>query len=533
MKCTKISGKCFSIWLLCNGDPFGANAHKDVTFVRYILQESDREPTEYIEKRSGQALLPIWGFVEELLPRARLQGDNTLFKEGVYLGHPLVQQEVLDPEPIVLPGDIKRLVLDSELVIGTGRNFRDDGKGRKSKKDNYNYVPFTKDNYDEMIDAGISYFTAKGEQIDWIYDRAVFYDGRSSDVNFPEELYRSNFLGHSMFIDEPACLLAGEYPEGVSTDVPPKMIYDHITKHKSRHSCRKWFQEAGLDMGDMKIVEPLPIWETYVGTSYYQLAANPYGFVQECRWHIDPDYDSAQILILQRLNAEYDAEISVTPENLFLWFYSQMRGPARVFGSRWGMSIYGQAEPQLRLPSMKLAYDMGASYIWFWTSDHGHHVPYTEQIALTRAIRQYADANPRPPLKQLISKAETVIVLPYGYTLPSLWHLYMWGTHLYATDRTNDLGKTYKEVLTPAIKHISYCLANNIPYDVVPAGPEFDPTVYKKVIRINEDATVVITDNRRKKPVDIMTRKKVVMVPMRDGTKLHTECFLPNDTDSF
>ena len=33
--------------------------------------------------------------------------------------------------------------------------------------------------------------------------------------------------------------------------------------------------------------------------------------------------------------------------------------------------------------------------------------------------------------------------------------------------------------------------------------------------------------------VDIMSRKKVVMVPMRDGTRLHTELFLPNDTDAF
>ena len=59
------------------------------------------------------------------------------------------------------PIAVRRLVLRSDLIVGTSRNFRDDGKGRKDPKANYNFVTFTRDNYDEMIAAGINYFTAK------------------------------------------------------------------------------------------------------------------------------------------------------------------------------------------------------------------------------------------------------------------------------------------------------------------------------------------------------------------------------------
>ena len=75
---------------------------------------------------------------------------------------------------------------------------------------------------------------------------------------------------------------------------------------------------------------------------------------------------------------EHDVAIPITAENLFLWFYSQMRGPSRALGTKWGMSIYGQAEPDLRLPSMKLAYDSGAEFIWMWTSDHDHHMNHSD-----------------------------------------------------------------------------------------------------------------------------------------------------------
>jgi hypothetical protein len=217
------------------------------------------------------------------------------------------------------------------------------------------------------------------------------------------------------------------------------------------------------------------------------LEANPYGIVQECRWRIDPNANSEQILMLQRLNEEFGVDIPITPENLFLWSYSQMRGPARTFGSKWGMSIYGRAEPHLRLASMKLAYDLGAEFTWFWTSDHDHHVPYTEQLRLARAITAYAEARPPRDLARLRRAAATAIVIPYGYSLPTCWQMFTWGTHIYPLDRKNEYGLTYKEVLTPAVREIARCLKASIAYDVVPAGHAFDASGYERIFAVTED----------------------------------------------
>jgi len=479
---TKVNGQVFSVWFLAAGDPFRNEAiHVD----RYLLQEPDQQATEYIDGHTNKAMLPIFGFVEKLLPRANGPGDATLFQTGTYLGLPLKRVKILEPQDAAPPTGVRKLVFRSDLIVGTSRNFRDDGKGRKDTKTNYNFVPFTKDNYDEMIAAGINYFTAKGEQIEWICHRPVFYDGSTSDVTFSEELYRPNFLGRRMFLDEPACRLAGEYPVGASLETAVKMIHEHIAKKLYETSYQEQIARSGIDLGSLKLTEPaIPIWETYIETSYYQLEADPYGIVQECRWRIDPNIESEQILMLQRINEEFDVDIPITPENLFLWSYSQMRGAARVFGSKWGMSIYGQAEPHLRLPSMKLAYDLGAEFIWFWTSDHDHHVPYTEQLRLAREISKYAEQQPPRDLEKLRHAATTAIVIPYGYSLPTVWQMFTWGTHIYPLDRKNERGLTYKEVLTPAVREIARCLKEGTPYDVVPAGDAFDPSGYERVVWI-------------------------------------------------
>ncbi len=489
--CRKVCGDSLKLWLLTDGYPFAGSSAKKVDFLRYIIQEPGQAPVEYVNRRTGRALPPMFDLREKLLPRATGQSKGLLFEKGTFLGHPLIRSAIIEAEPVAPPENITKLILNPDLLIGTSRNFRDDGKGRKSEKDNYNYIPFTKENYDEMIAAGVNYFTAKGEQIDWIKRRAVFYEGYSPQIDFPEELFRPNFKGMRMFIDEPASRLAGKYARDASPADAVKVIQAEIRGKLNNRGYESILRKSGIDLGSLELTEPdVPIWETYIGTAYYQLEANRCGIIQECRWQIRPgNFDRGRML--QRINAEFGTTIPVEPENLFLWYYSQMIGPARVFGAKWGMSIYGHAEQELRLPSMKLAYDLGAAYIWFWTSDHNHHVPYTEQLALTRAITDYAKKHPRPPLNKLMARAKKAIVLPYGYTLPACWELDMYGSYIFSIARKNELGISYKEVLVPAIKEIEHCLKNKIPYDVVPAGKDFDPTIYDEIVRIKEDKSVI------------------------------------------
>jgi len=490
---TKVDGQTLTLWFCADANPFRPDACEPITIHRYILQEPHQPPTEYVDQRTGRALLPVFGLVARLLPRASTTDNVLLFEHGMYLGHPLHRVRVLDPQDAAPPAGLRKLALRSDLIVGTSRNFRDDGTGRKDLKANYQFVTFKKENYDEMIAAGINYFTARGEQVAWICHRNVFYDGSTPEVAFPEELYRPNFLGRRMFIDEPACRLAGKYPPGASLSQAVTMIHEHIGAKVAPTDYHQQLVGQGIDLGALTLTEPaLPIWETYIETSYYQLEANPYGIVQECRWRIDPNVDSEQTLMLQRINEEFGVEIPITPENLFLWSYAQMRGPARVFGSKWGMSIYGQAEPHLRLPSMKLAYDLGAEFIWFWTSDHDHHVPYTEQLRLAREITAYARAHPPRDLERLRRAATKAIVIPYGYSLPTCWQLFTWGTHIYPLDRKNEHGLTYRDVLTPAVREIARCLQERIRYDVVPAGQAFEPSGYESVFWTTEDGKATV-----------------------------------------
>jgi hypothetical protein len=485
---TKVNGQSYTFWILAEGNLLTVDESEKILCHRYILQEPGEKPVEYVDEFAGKALMPLLFFTEELLPRG---AGSFPFAKGKYLGFPIDLEERLKPIKVNPPTEVLRLEFRTDLLVGTSRNFRDDGQGRKSRKDNYNFIRFTKENYDEMITAGINYFVLRGEQINMVCRRAAFYEGYDPAPVYPEELYRSNFLGVRMFLDEPACRLAGKYPPEAPLSQAVEMIHEHIREKLGQSTLRNIFTQRGIDPGTMQLMEPqIPIWETYVGTSFYQMEANPYGLVQECRWRIDPATDSPQILMLQKINEEFGVEIPITPENLFLWFYSQMRGPAQALGTKWGMSIYGQAEEKLRWPSMKLAYDMGAEYVWFWTSDHDHHVSYTEQLKLARRLAVYAEQQPKRDLEKLRQTATTAIVLPYGYTLPTQWQLHTWGTHIYPLKRKNQFGLTYKQVLKPAIQEITRCLKGGIFYDVLPAGKAFRPGEYETVIWIRENGRV-------------------------------------------
>ena len=246
----------FTIWFLADANPFAANRDRDVNFFRYITAEPDKSPIEYIDGRSGKALLAFFGLTRHLLPHPSKRTDELLFEEGMFLGHPLIRREMLDPQLLGPPDNLTKLVFNPDLLIGTSRNFRDDGKGRKTEKENYNYIPFTKENYDEMIAAGINYWTAKGEQIDWIKRRAVFYEGYSPRIDFPEELFRPNFRGLSMFIDEPASRLAGKYARDASPTDAVKVIQDHIRERLKNRGYESILRKSGIDLGSLELPEP-------------------------------------------------------------------------------------------------------------------------------------------------------------------------------------------------------------------------------------------------------------------------------------
>jgi hypothetical protein len=122
---------------------------------------------------------------------------------------------------------------------------------------------------------------------------------------------------------------------------------------------------------------------------------------------------------------------------------------------------------------------MGARYVWYWTSDRLHHLPYPEQLELTRHLRAHQKTHPRKPLPKLRKAAHNVVVMPDGYVMSTYS---MYAVSVFHYDRPNEHGLKYREVLHPAALQVERCVKQNIPFDIVyndgtPGWQEYDEAV--------------------------------------------------------
>lgn len=191
----------------------------DHRFLRYQLQFPATGATlGYRDVHTGQALVPGWSNVQEdFVPRkacsSRLAGGVPETLE--YLGHVLTLTWTGPAEWRAWPA-VKTLALDPECLVGTGRNFKDAEGHRlaqQPKRQDYTYVEFTAADYRVMIDAGFNLFTVKPHQEACGRDRPVFYlrqPAAKPPIDYPADLYRANYLGQVMFMDEPSSLMVGD-----------------------------------------------------------------------------------------------------------------------------------------------------------------------------------------------------------------------------------------------------------------------------------------------------------------------------------
>src|ERR1039457_2123753 len=99
------------------------------------------------------------------------------------------------------------------MLVGTGRNFKD-AEGRRlpqtAQSRDYTYTNFVAADYQAMFEAGMNLFTIAPDQEQWVRAEPVFYlrtPAGMPPLRYPADLYRANYLGASMFIDEPASVL--------------------------------------------------------------------------------------------------------------------------------------------------------------------------------------------------------------------------------------------------------------------------------------------------------------------------------------
>jgi len=397
-------------------------------FVRYQLRIPETgEALEYVEMHSGSALLPPWvDFERQFIPVAaqasRRPGEFPA--TCLLLGQVLSLQHVGHDAAWTAWSDVKRLALDRELLVGTGRNFKD-VEGRRlpqtGQSRDYSYTNFTAADYRTMLEAGMNLFEVAPEQEQWVRAEPVFYlrsAAGTPPLRYPADLYRANYLGAAMFIDEPASIMTWDkYVVGVLTHFSDAAeLIEQRTRaafeSEARYSGRNWLEaqlrDAGVNLGDLRLAQKeLPVWETHYDTAFYEMKGGGSGIVHEGRYQLSQFDD-----LVARLTGEKRPH---TTQEMLRWYYAFLRGGSRPFGKFWGTAIYGQCDPVIAPGAFTTAYDMGARYFWFWTSDRGHHVPWPEQLALARALKQYAQGHPRPSIYAARPKADRVILLPNGY----------------------------------------------------------------------------------------------------------------------
>ena len=204
---TKANGETFSVWLLNSSYPPQTRELASGKVARYIFQEGNSEPLEFRDKFTGEAVLPVLGGWEYLIPRAAEEiPHDALFPQKVrYLGHIYLLDSLSDSGAIPEPPSARILNLLSHVLIGPAHNTKQKDETRKYDGSDYELVRLTEDDYKEMIDAGVNCLRVDSEQAEWICNRDVFYWGiGGDDVSYPECLYRSNYLGPGIFMDEPA-----------------------------------------------------------------------------------------------------------------------------------------------------------------------------------------------------------------------------------------------------------------------------------------------------------------------------------------
>jgi hypothetical protein len=172
-------------------------------------------------------------------------------------------------------------------------------------------------------------------------------------------------------------------------------------------------KQKGVNFGTMRLAQmELPIWETVFDSTFCQMSGGGRGIIHEARYQLDE--------FNQWMAERAGTQRKFTVDELLRYYYAFLRGGTVPFGKFWGTSIYGQCDPKIAPRAMDLAYDMGARYLWYWTSDHEHHMPWPEQLELTRSVRKHAAEHPRPSIFGPQPERDLVITIPYG-TFPSVW----------------------------------------------------------------------------------------------------------------
>ena len=515
LRATKANGEKFAVWLLSEGIPSDDLTIDRATISRYILQIRDDTPLEFHDRFTGKPVLPKLGAWQYLFPKpADETAQNDLFPQTAkYLGHTYGLADITDSDESAEPSNTHRLSLRPDVLIGPPSNTRPKDETRRYDMSDYELTPLTAADYDEMIAAGINCVRVDTEQVEWVKNSDTFYWGIDAAVlGYPECLYRSNYLGPAIFMDEPAVCTRDHV-------LRPKLAEDAafrktLTPQVAFEAFRDYFQTAkydgtptrlckgleahpDVDLGDMKFLQQnLYTWETMISSAVHQLSEGntetPAAIVFE------PPGRVGTMRTLPEMNMTYGCQIPIdNPKNLASILYGFLRGAARQTDKGWGMSIYGQVHRADAFWLQTHAYDLGARHFHYWDNYQLACVPYSEILALSRNLSAHVESHPHRNLDKLRAAAEIAVLFPPGY---NLGHVEMgrgnlWGLGELNLERHNREGIKYRTVMHNFFTEIEKAIRLGVAFDLLWDLPELKLSGYREVVRIREDGKVEVTEN--------------------------------------
>lgn len=517
LSATVAGGRRFRVWLLAESYPARDAAQTTRRVARYLLQEDDAAPVEFVDRFAGTAVLPATGAWEFLWPRpASGEFHDGILADSVnWLGHRYRLASATRVESASPPPQARRLELLPDVLVGVPSNTRTKDNNRRWDESDYPLVRLTREDYAEMITAGMNCFRVDPEQATWLRFEPVFYWGLGGkDVKFPEDLFRSTYLGPAIFLDEPAVhtrdfavrpRLAKE--PALRESLTPQFMFQEFTNvyHASVtegapfsliNSLRP---VPELDLGAMNFVQAnIYSWETMIAAAAWELTGEgrngPRAIVFE------PPGRIGSLRTLPEMNMAYGCQLAPeNPANFAAIIFGFLRGAARAADKDWGVSIYGAVDRADAPWLLTRAYDGGATHFFFWDNYQLACVPYAECLALARHLQAHVRSRPHRDLAQLKRAAETLILIPPGY---DLGHTHMgrgnlWGLTELNLERRNRAGVPYRRVMGNCFTEIERCLRLGTAFDVRWDLPGLTAEGYREVVRVREDGRVDLTANGR------------------------------------
>ncbi len=510
---SRLNGQTYEAWLLMSRWP---EAGQEPQVMRYLWREPDwPDAVEFVHEVTGATQLPRLSLWQYGWPQSVQGGPLGLvddaFPEAVrFQGYPFRRTQVAAEQSLEPPREVTVVRLNPDLIIGHMTRDTDvHGKPYWALPDGkYEYRAKTPEDHRKHFEAGFNLFQAT-PRTDWLL-RSSAWDNNLFWLmdDWPAQLYRSNYWGRAIYVDEPAIHnralderadLAGKLTPAEAVAALQERLNAALRPHTGNYS-QVWINEfidRQFGRGDLWIVErDYPVWEAIWTTAWYQLSVE-----DGVSGIVDEDVPVGDLV--ESYNRAFGTHIPPTVQNACAIRVAVLRGAARNFGKRWGVAFYSPAESRLKATTIPYLYDRGASYFWVWTgwvgiSDNSG-LPHSYQRYYASLVRQAQAANPRRDMDALRKAAKTCIVIPYGYTFAPYPLQYLKWLHL---ERKTGHGATYRQVLTNAAVEVERCIRLGVEFDIAVDDPKFTATGYDEVIWCREDGTVVVQRGDTQTPLE-------------------------------